>query len=238
MAAGRHRPETQAHELAYWEGRGLRDWASLERRYDALFPLGSLDFRRERVLDVGSGPLSIFERFAPAGADVTPFDTLAASYNRLVPDKKFAVRDTIPDGEFSLIVLFNMIDHMDDPAGLLDDLRSRLAANGRLWLWVHLDRPYSPEEHPQEFRFWQIPALLHRSFDVARCGLVRAGPLFPYAFWSVCHPRSDGRARDLRLLSSVTRVGMQYGWFHAVRGAVKGAKLLGLRRFLPPALRF
>ena len=86
-----------AHEWAHRVYDGSLGGVPL---YDELFPIRTLDYSRTKVLDVGAGPISVFEPIAPEGAAIVPYDTLAREYNKLLPHKKFAIRDSLPDGRF------------------------------------------------------------------------------------------------------------------------------------------
>ena len=77
-------------------------------------------------------------------------------------------------------------------------------------------------------------------FQLRRCGLTREGPLFPYVWWGICSSRSrrpgvlDWPGRVFFVVSC----GVQFARFHLVRAVIKAMKLVGLRRLLPPVLRF
>ena len=207
--------------------------------YDRLFAPASLSWHRLRVLDVGAGPISIFENVAPASADVVAYDTLAERYNTLTPNKKFPIVSALPDRQFTLISILNCLDHMDEPRELLDHVAPRLASDGAVWIYCNVDQPFDPTLHPQDFRFWQLVLLVGRYFDIERCGLVREGPLFPYGWLAICGARRrTPPARALAGIRFTLRCAAQYGWFGAVRAAVKALKLIGGRRLLPPELRF
>jgi hypothetical protein len=130
---------------------------------------------------------------------------------------------------------------MDDPEELLLTLERYVEPRGEIWIYSNIDRPYDQELHPQDFKFWQIVLLVHRHYDIVRCGLVREGRLFPYAWWAVCRSRRRWPSPALRLLWAATLVawcGRQYLAFHSKRAAVKAVKLVGLRRLLPRDLQF
>lgn len=235
---GRPAEETQSAELRYWRTRGLADWEVHWKRYLPYFPFESLDFGRHSFLDVGSGPLSILERLAPKDADVVACDALADAYNALVPEKKFPIVRDLPSRRFSRVFLFNMLDHMEDPAGFLREVRDRLADDGEIWLHVHINRPFSPEEHPQKFRYWRLSRLLQESLDLESVRLRCDGRLWPYAWCAIAVPRrrsAPRRAFD-RLLADLV-VTVNYAGFLGRRAVVKGMKLLGLRRLLPVEYR-
>jgi hypothetical protein len=158
-------------------------------RYRLLFPFDSVDYSRE-LLDIGSGPRSVFEEVAPPTATVTACDTLADQYNQLIKNRRFPIVSSIPDKQFSLITMFNMIDHMDRPDDLLAQVAQHLESNGRLWLYVDLDRPWDESKHPQCFRFWQVAPLMQKFFTITTCGLDSEAPNLN-AFWCICKPKGD-----------------------------------------------
>jgi hypothetical protein len=237
MIPGKPGQLSQSKELEYWVGRGLDEWDLHLQQYMKVFRFDVLNYSHVRILDVGSGPISVFERVAPPGAQIHPYDSLAQDYNRIAAEKKFRILDRIPAAKYQLITLFNCLDHMEDPAELLAALRQHLDEHGELWIYCHLDQPYSPDEHPQKFRFWQIIALIARYYDIKECGVAREGRLFPYAWWGVCGA-NRGKRPILRTAVFIVRCGGTYSRFHAKRAAIKLLKTLGLRRLLPPDLRF
>jgi hypothetical protein len=236
---GRPTSASQAAELGYWERNRLEHWNQDWRRYLEFFPFHEINWTTHHVLDVGSGPVSILEYVAPPGARVSAFDALAEDYNRLFPDKRVAIVDSLPVGPFDRILMLNMLDHMADPEELLLEIRKRLSADGEIWLHVHVERPYPSDEHPQHFQFWQLNLLLSRYFQLRRVRLFRDGPVWPYAWCAVCGPRRGGaleRAFAIAwadVVCAVARV-----WFLIFRTAVRATKKLGLRRILPAHLRF
>ena len=242
---GRPSNEAQAGELEagrLWVAEKYGLEGVYNRLYESLFAPARVDWERVNILDVGAGPVSIFEHVAPAGADIVAYDSLAEEYNKLVPYKKFHITSTIPPARYRLITILNCLDHMDDPREFLAHIAPHLHEDGEVWIFCNVDQPYLPDLHPQDFRFWQLVHLTGQFFDIARCGLVREGRLFPYAWWAVCRPRSASIGR--RLMGMLVRgafnlkCAAQYGWFHGVRAAIKSVKIVGLRRFLPRELQF
>jgi SAM-dependent methyltransferase len=120
-----------------------------EPLYERLFHLSAIDYAHAHILDVGSGPMSIFEPIAPAGAHVTAYDSLAEEYNRVAPGNRFKVQADLPDAQFSLITILNCLDHMLAPDELVAALRSRLAPQGEVWIFCNIGQPYDPKLHPQ-----------------------------------------------------------------------------------------
>jgi SAM-dependent methyltransferase len=203
-------------------------------------PFESIDYSRTVILDVGSGPISIFEKIAPPSARVIGYDSLADDYNRLITEKRFPIVSRLPAEPFGLITSFNCLDHMDRPDELLNALVPSLEPGGHVWIYVHIGRPWEPELHPQDFRFWNLISLMNRPFRLLRCGLVRDGLLFPYAWWGICRDRTSKRTFIERPREAFWNAvcAMHFASFHGIRAVVKTLKVIGLRRILPEAYRF
>ena len=206
--------------------------------YEDLFHPATIDWSRTSILDVGSGPLSMFEEFAPAQADITPVDPLGEGYNQLVPVKKFPIQVSMPDRQYGLVACLNCLDHMDAPEQLVEHMAPRLAPGGTAWFYCNIGQPYDPILHPQNFRFWDLIFMIGRHFEIERCGLVREMRLFPYAWWAVCRSRPSEGSSATRQALHLAVCAVTFARFHHLRALVKGAKLIGLRRFLEPELRF
>jgi SAM-dependent methyltransferase len=214
MKAGQHREETRARELRYWSlPDSLKYYADDLPLYQSLFPFHEINYSTTNILDVGSGPISVFEEITPPNAKVVPYDTLANEYNAIAPNKKFAIHENIPERQYELITMFNMLDHMDEPKELLELLTHYLAPGGRVWIYVHIDRPFSPAEHPQCFRFWRLPKLAGQYFSITSCGLVRQERAGPYAFWAVC----SAKLGDRLYISQIAKMAAHYIHFQIAR---------------------
>jgi hypothetical protein len=239
---GRPSVESQRGELESARSWVTRDYAPEAERnpiYDRLFHPEALDWTTTTVLDVGAGPISYFDRIVPAGADVVAYDTLADEYNPLIPDKKIPIVASIPPRPFKLVAILNCLDHMDAPGELLAHVAPHLDPSGRVWVYCNVGQPYDPALHPQNFSSRDLIDLVGTFFDVERCGLIREGRLFPYAWWAICRPRTRGaigRAVSHTLHQAVCAA--QFARFHGVRAVIKGMKLIGLRRVLPKELQF
>ena len=239
MPPGQPKGETQRVELAYWSSH-VDKWNQHLPTYRRIFPFANINYATTKVLDVGSGPVSVFEEVAPKDAVITPYDTLAIEYNRLTTHKRFPVVPYLQDERYGLITLFNCLDHMDRPAELLERLSQHLEPDGIVWICCHINRPFEPDAHPQDFRFWQLIATVDRIFRLQRCGLARDGILFPYVWWGICGLRTrHSPFIDLwRRTLFTSWCALHFARFHGVRALVKSMKMVGLRPFLPPVLRF
>lgn len=222
-----------------WVRREYTPEAERNPIYDRLFHPERLDWATNSVLDVGAGPISYFDHFAPRGADVVAYDTLADGYNSLIPSKKFPIVAVIPPRRFRLLTILNCLDHMDAPRELLAHVEAHLDACGQVWVYCNVGQPYDPALHPQNFSSGDLIDLVGEFFDIERCGLIREGRLFPYAWWAIGRPRRRGSVgRAVAGLFHRLRCGAQFARFHGTRAVVKGTKLIGLRRLLPTELQF
>lgn len=224
---------SQSAELAYWQSHGLSDWKGFGARYLAVFPFDALDYTSQSILDIGSGPVSVFEALAPAGADVVACDALADAYNDLVPDKKFLICREMPSRAFDRITMLNMLDHMEDPDGFLRQVATRLSRDGEAWILCHINRPYGAAEHPQNFRFWHLTRMIQRHFDIRHAWLVNDGGamLWPYAWCGRCVPQAANRfARSIVGLRTNASCLSTLAYYYARRFFRKAIRSIGMRR--------
>ncbi len=233
---GETNSEAMKFELNYWEKYGVAQHDLHLPTYFSIFSFGRIDYAHESIMDVGSGPISVFEEIAPASASIMPFDILADEYNRLVPEKKFMIHNQVPeDRPFSLITVFNMLDHVDDPDDILEFLQPLLHEDGKIWLAVHLYRPHGVVGHPQKFTCRSIVSLLSKYFSIESGSIIREGVPLPYMWYGVLLPKEErGRSR----LSLILRNYALYFRFQLTRIIVKVLKVFGLRALLPQAWRF
>lgn len=224
-------------ELNYWERFGGDKRFDLHLpAYENIFPMDELDYGKEAILDVGSGAMSVFEKIAPKDADIIPFDILADDYNRIAPDKKFQIQNNIPgQSSFSLITLFNMLDHVDDPEDLLGFVASHIRNDGRIWIAVHIGQPHGALGHPQNFSCRSVSRLVTKFFSIQSCGVIREGIPIPYLWFAVLKPKNmPGQNRFMGELL----VSIKYYRLQAVRILIKALKLIGLRRMVPKDWQF
>ena len=91
--------------------------------------------RGKRVLDFGAGSGTFAHALAAEGVDVTAIEP-AAELRRMLSVKAHAdVRDISPDS-VDLVYSFNVLEHIEDDAGALAQLRRVLRPGGRLLLYV------------------------------------------------------------------------------------------------------
>lgn len=130
---------------------------------------------RGRVLDFGAGVGDNLIRLWARGLrDLTHVDF--AGYTRAFAARRYAARGmevalVAPHelaGQFDCIICLDVVEHAPDPAALLDQLVSRLAAGGKLFLNVHFGRG---EDHPMHF---DRPAAFDELAHLASRGLDRA----------------------------------------------------------------
>jgi len=105
-------------------------------------------FGRYRVLDVGCGRRFYEPLFAPYAASyvgVDPVDNPKA-------DLKGAVENLpVEDGSFDVVLCNQMLEHCDDPARGVSELRRVAAPGGRVLATTHGVLPY----HPSPTDYWR-----------------------------------------------------------------------------------
>lgn len=226
-------------ELDYWTNFGGVERFDLHlEAYRHCFPIDGLRFESESILDIGSGAISVFERVAPSTAKITPYDLLADDYNAIAPNKKFAVQNVLPGGAtYSLVTLFNMIDHVVSPDEVLRFAADHVSPGGRVWLAVHLHQPHGATGHPQNFNCSSVVNLLSVRFHIRRCGVIRESVPHPYLWHGELVPKTEPQS-PLVLGWFKIETTLALLWMQAVRVAAKAVKIVRLRGLLPRVWRF
>jgi SAM-dependent methyltransferase len=150
------------HELRYWRGvtRPIRnDRARLEHErshyehfFTAFFGLTRDDYAGKALLDIGCGPCGSLEWAAEARERVG-LDPLADEYRKLAHDTQkmsycAALSEAIPfpDGHFDCVSTLNSLDHVDDVAATVKEIKRVTAPGGRILLIVEIGHAPTPTE--------------------------------------------------------------------------------------------
>jgi SAM-dependent methyltransferase len=150
------------HELRYWRGvtRPIaHDRAKLEHErahyeffFTSFFGLSADDYADGAVLDIGCGPCGSLE-WATGARERVGLDPLADRYRRLAEDKQVmaycaASSEAIPfpDGHFDCVSTFNSLDHVDDVAATIREIKRVTAPAGRILLIVEIGHAPTPTE--------------------------------------------------------------------------------------------
>jgi len=121
------------HELMFWKSfvktdRFLKGWVSADIKTPELqqeiydFLTAFTDYREKKVLDVGSGAVSILNGTFP-GENITTLDPLGALYPVIFDYEEYEIRAPIPCGgenmtfsnQFDIVHSSNAIDHSQNP---------------------------------------------------------------------------------------------------------------------------
>ena len=131
--------------------------AHLRDRLEAFRPIGA----DARVLEVGSGPhgfVFYFEARQRVGVD-----PLAHDYAALFPWQREAKTVAavghalpFPDGRFEVAICHNVVDHAENPQGIVSELARVLAPGGCLYFTVNVHHPV-----------YAVAAALHRTWNAA-----------------------------------------------------------------------
>jgi SAM-dependent methyltransferase len=141
-------------------------------------------FTGKRVLDIGCGPVGLIH-FLDNAAERIRIDPLLLQYES---------RMTLPDPQLSLAglgesICFNALDHMQDPAAALAEIRRVLRPGGTLLLMIHSFPKWArsffwiDRLHPHH---WTAPAFVRQvgnTFKVERSETVRRRFEVPLSKW-------------------------------------------------------
>ena len=134
----------QSYELEFWK----RYENQLPDHGGALLPnlpfVLSADLEGKSVLEVGCGPMGVIY-FAP-GSRRVGVDPLALEYTRSLEFSTRGVHllasmgEHLPfgDGSFDVVVIGNVLDHVDEPGRTLDEIHRVLRPDGQIILWMHV----------------------------------------------------------------------------------------------------
>jgi SAM-dependent methyltransferase len=103
---------------------------------------------KPRLLDVGSGVKPYAALFDGAVAEYIGVD----SGNRAAELEGTAEELPVPDGSFELVLCTQTLEHADDPAGVVRELRRVIAPGGRVLVSTHGVQVYHP--NPDDLWRW------------------------------------------------------------------------------------
>ena len=140
-------------EIRYWEEKGIHLGTNIYDRYLTAFKLSAGDLASKSIADFGCGPfggiLAIVETLT-----AFPIDVLADEYNNwghsafpvyLFDGKTIAIEDGVCD----IVFCTNALDHTPNPQPSVKEIIRILKPGGRVFLHVHLRRPYELNKaHP------------------------------------------------------------------------------------------
>lgn len=155
--------ETQEHEAEYWRDcLGMVAWGEFckQNMYGREMQLwndhgdgmGELDMAGKRVLDVGGGPVSMTLRCYNHGGLVV-VDPLEWPRSAMRRYENYGIEfqrapgedlDQLDIGEFDEVWIYNVLQHVSDPAKILANAVDRVTPRGLLrifeWLWIPADK--------------------------------------------------------------------------------------------------
>jgi SAM-dependent methyltransferase len=142
---------TSDGDLARWPGEERRRPPRGSTTYAIRKPLAAwieaqaraagAELERVRVLDVGCGVKPYYPWFAPFAEEYVGLDVVEnpqADINGAVEDLP------VPDGSFDLVLCTQVLEHCDDPAKAVAELRRVCAPGGRVLASTHGVYPYHP----------------------------------------------------------------------------------------------
>lgn len=146
----------ESHELNYWKSRyraeGPLHGSHFQRFYTDAFGLTTDDYAGKKILDIGCGPRGSLE-WANMAQERVGLDPLAEKYMKLgaanhkmtyvaSPSEKIP----FPDQHFDFVTSFNSLDHVDDLARTIYEIKRVTKPGGSFLLIVEIDHPPTPTE--------------------------------------------------------------------------------------------
>lgn len=115
-------------------GRRLKHFEAENRnRFQRVAPLVS----NKRAIEIGSGAGALFEMIAPLAANLVGIERTVAFCDRL-KEKGYDIRPNLascPD-DVDVILSFHVLEHVDDPVGMLKESYAKLSPGGLIYLEV------------------------------------------------------------------------------------------------------
>jgi ubiquinone/menaquinone biosynthesis C-methylase UbiE len=125
---------------------------AFQRFYTDVFGLTTDDYAGKKILDIGCGPRGSLE-WANMAEERVGLDPLADKYMKLgAANHKMTYvaspseQIPFPDGHFDIVTSFNSLDHVDDLARTIHEIKRVAKPNGRFLLIVEIDHPPTPTE--------------------------------------------------------------------------------------------
>jgi SAM-dependent methyltransferase len=147
------------HALADWLQREAAAAAARHGRY--------------RVLDVGCGPKPYYPFFAGAASEYVGVDVVPNPAAELLGSVEAL---PVADGSFDLVLCTQVLEHCDDPAAAVRELRRVTAPGGRVLASTHGVQVYHPS--PEDLWRWThvgLRRLFEREADWASVRVEPAG---------------------------------------------------------------
>ena len=145
------------YELKYWKDRYSEEKSYFsnshyEPLYTACYGLQQSDYNGKRVLDIGCGPRGSLE-WADMTVQRVGLDPLVPSYlgfgaNKHKMEYVASGSENIPfpDAHFDIVACLNALDHVDDLAVTIREIKRVTKPGGFFLLSVEIDHPPTPTE--------------------------------------------------------------------------------------------
>lgn len=163
--------KAQKHELEWWRNNDV-DPRKAWQYYDMHF-LPELQEEFTLGIDIGSGPVSYFYNPNVKCTLSAAIDPLIEGYYAISKFDKYRAGRVIPTGsdlfidwtyKQDVIFMLNMLDHVEDPGRVIKKAIDILATNGKLFIFVDIDK--KPDlMHPHMITVKWIQKQLGHKFD-------------------------------------------------------------------------
>jgi len=193
-----------AAELSFWQSRP-RDQGRLandhyEYFYTAHFGWDTAFYRGKRILDIGCGPRGSLEWAAAAGLRVG-LDPLAGAYRQLGTKRHSmyyvaggAEHLPFPAASFDVVCAFNSLDHVDDLARAIGEIKRALAPGGYFLLLSEIHR--HPTLMEPSVYSWDIVARFQPELEIVEQSQVEYTVFSPEGFGDIYQSLRRGTPFD------------------------------------------
>lgn len=164
-------------EISHYQNKNdFEYWSSIDRKTAVLSSYEDSHRRYEQFkhiiankkwLDIGTGAGGILDLLSPLASSSIAVEPQQSARKQLTEANysAYPLIEDVPDQDFDVVTLFHVFEHLTDPMHTLEEIKRRMAANGKLIIEV-------PHAHDflisfldldafKAFTFWSEHLLLH-----------------------------------------------------------------------------
>ena len=157
----------QEVELEWWQNNHYDPYVEW-RFYDKVFLSHYPDRIATLAVDVGSGPVPFLNNHNVSYNAGIAVDPLIFEYEKILKYDLYNVRSfrrhtdirTLVEDCASVVFCLNTLDHCQDPAALIAEMSRILVRDGKIFIYLDIDKPPDPAHPLQITRDWLAHELL------------------------------------------------------------------------------
>jgi len=160
-------------ELNWWKIKGVTRGKKHYPLYEKIFQFNRFDFTNKVLTDVGAGMYPIHLEFNARRKIL--IDPLVNEYNKIsgfLQDQSVEYYESFKEVEHGdeglsdVIFCFNCIDHVEDPALLIEEIHNNLKKSGVLFIYSHIGNPLGGPSHPHNLSKSDYYQLFDQGFKI------------------------------------------------------------------------